>query len=83
VTAAPSSFIGALLIDDVFSDLFHGSSTTLRAIHPDNLYFADFAIDNLAVRSVPEPPTGILFSVAAVVVGMLRRRRSVQPIASK
>jgi hypothetical protein len=72
VTAAPGSFMGALLIDDVFSN-----RATLRAIHPqDNPYFADFAIDNLAVRSVPEPSTGVLLSVAAVLVGVLRRQSS-------
>jgi PEP-CTERM motif-containing protein len=62
-TLAPGSFIGALLIDDVFSDLFHGSPTTLRATHPNDApYFAGFAIDNLAVQPVPEPSTLLLVS---------------------
>jgi hypothetical protein len=66
---APTSFFGVVVTDDVLSGF------NLRAADPGCMCAAAFAIDNLAVRSVPEPATGILFGVAASLLFVRRRRQ--------
>jgi hypothetical protein len=66
--SAPS-FFGAVLVDDVFSQL------RLFTERPNcgSPCATGFAIDNLAVQSVPEPATALLVLAGAAV--LLRRRR--------
>ena len=69
----PGSFLGVLLLDDIFTDL------SLRSDLPPRppLYSSGFTISNVAVQSVPEPATALLLSLGAMV--LLQRRRFTRP----
>ena len=68
ITASPGSFVGALLYDDAFEWL----SLTNQA----NCFCqSSFAIDNLSVAAVPEPPTAILLGLGLLGIAAARRRR--------
>jgi hypothetical protein len=57
-----------MLIDDVFRDLVWTTNG------PHCFCISTFKIENLAVQSVPEPASGFLFSMAAALVVLARRR---------
>jgi PEP-CTERM motif len=68
------SFLGVLLLDDIFTDM------SLRSDLPPPapfLYNSGFTIANVAVQSVPEPATALLLAVGAMV--LLQRRRFTRP----
>jgi hypothetical protein len=67
---APQSFFGVLLLDDMFA------SMSFRAAPAGCACTTSFAMDNLAVQSVPEPSTMALAVVGcATVLGLRRRSR--------
>jgi hypothetical protein len=69
-TLTAASFFGVMLIDDVVSDL------AWRTNEPFCFCISTFKIENLTVQSasVPEPASGLLFSMAAALVVLARRR---------
>ena len=64
------SFFGVLLVNDLFA------SMSFRAASPGCACSTAFAIDNLAVQTVPEPSTlGLVVVGCASVLGLWRRQR--------
>jgi hypothetical protein len=67
---ALQSFFGVLLLNDTFA------SMSFRAASPGCACSTAFAIDNLAVQTVPEPSTlGLVVVGCASVLGLWRRSR--------
>jgi hypothetical protein len=73
VTVLPGTFVGLLLIDDTlaeFSLINHDADTPFESLSGTLI-----AIDNLAVQTVPEPSTLLLFGMAAGAVRVAARKR--------
>jgi len=66
---ASATFFGVVLIDDVFNGL--SWNPIAECFCPRSV-----AIDNLAVKTVPEPSTLLLFGIAAGAIGVGTRKRS-------
>jgi hypothetical protein len=69
-TLTPAAFFGVMLIDDVFRDLVWTTNG------PHCFCISTFKIENLAVQSasVPEPASGLLFSIVAPLLVLSRQR---------